>query len=122
MSRLLPLWQARRLYLGAFALIEVFFAAFFWRALFTGKFFVASDAFIYSYPLRTLVWQQLREGKLPLWTPQIVGLSAAIDGPDRHRLSAYVVLPVFAGTLCRNDIRLCSYALFPSFIYCYLRK
>ena len=65
-------WQARRFDLGAFALIALFLIAFFWRALFTGKFFVTSDAFIYSYPLRTLVWQQLRQGHLPLWTPQIM--------------------------------------------------
>src|SRR5882724_2773488 len=65
-------WQARRFDLGAFASFALFFMAFFWRALFTGRFFVTSDAFIYSYPLRTLAWQQLRHGQLPLWTSQIL--------------------------------------------------
>src|ERR1700682_2922817 len=34
-----------------------------------------------------------------------VRLSAAVDGPDRHRLPADVVLLIFAGTFCRDDLR-----------------
>src|SRR6266567_2799082 len=71
-NRLSELWRARRYDLGAFSVLTLFFLIFFQPALFHGKFFVTSDAFIYSYPLRTLVWDQLRRGKLPLWTPHIM--------------------------------------------------
>jgi hypothetical protein len=123
LTRLHALWLVRRFDLGAFAVIVSFFAAFFWRALFTGKFFVTSDAFIYSYPLRTLVWQQLREGKLPLWTPQIMSgyplLSMAQIGIGYPLTWFYLFLP---GRFAEAIYDLAPYLLFPIFIYCYLRE
>jgi hypothetical protein len=123
MSRLLPLWQARRLDLAALGFMALFFVAFFWRALFTGKFFVTSDAFIYSYPLRTLVWQQLRAGNLPLWTPQIMSgyplLSMAQIGIAYPLTWLYLFLP---GRFAETFYDLAPYLLFPPFIYCYLRE
>lgn len=116
-------WQARRCDLGALALIVLFFVAFFWRALFTGKFFVTSDAFIYSYPLRTLVWEQLRQGKLPLWTSQIMSgyplLSMAQIGIGYPLTWFYLFLP---GRFAETIYDLAPYVLFPIFSYCYLRE
>src|SRR6266853_1326203 len=115
--------EGRRYDLGAFAVIVLFFVAFFWRALFTGKFFVTSDAFIYSYPLRTLVWQQLRQGHLPLWTPQIMSgyplLSMAQIGVGYPLTWFYLFLP---GRFAETIYDLAPYLLFPFFIYCYLRE
>src|SRR5664279_4610821 len=95
--RLVEYWQSRRCDIGAFVVIALFFVAFFWRALFTGKFFVTSDAFIYSYPLRTLAWQQLRAGRLPLWTSQIMSgyplLSMAQLGIGYPLTWLYLFLP-----------------------------
>jgi hypothetical protein len=122
-SRFHSLWQARRFDFGAFALIALFFIAFFWRALFTGTFFVTSDAFIYSYPLRTLAWQQLREGKLPLWTSQIMSgyplLSMAQIGLGYPLTWFYLFLP---GRFAESIYDLAPYLLFPFFSYCYLRE
>src|ERR1700682_376380 len=123
MSRLRAQWLGRRLDLGAFAFIALFFIAFFWRALLTGKFFVTMDAYIYSYPLRTLVWQELRQGHLPLWTPQIMSgyplLSMAQIGIGYPLTWFYLFLP---GRFAETIYDLAPYLLFPFFIYCYLRE
>ena len=116
-------WQLRRLDLGASAIFAGFFVAFFWRALFTGKFFVTADAFIYSYPLRTIVWQELRQGHLPLWTSQIMSgyplLSMAQIGIGYPLTWFYLFLP---GRFAETIYDLAPYLLFPIFIYCYLRE
>jgi len=123
MARLSAVWRTRRCDLGAFGLIALFFVAFFWRALLTGKFFVTSDAFIYSYPLRTLVWQQLRQGHFPLWTPQIMSgyplLSMAQIGIGYPLTWFYLFLP---GRFAEAIYDLAPYLLCPFFIYCYLRE
>ncbi len=117
------LWSARRYDLGAFAVLTLFFLIFFQPALFHGKFFVTSDAFIYSYPLRTLVWDQLRQGKLPLWTPHIMSgyplLSMAQIGVGYPLTWFYALLP---GRFAETIYDLAPYLLFPFFIYCYLRE
>jgi hypothetical protein len=103
--------------------MALFFLFFFWRALFTAKFFVTSDAFIYSYPLRTIAWQELRAGRLPLWTPQLMSgyplLSMAQIGIGYPLTWFYLLLP---GRFAEAIYDLGPYLLFPFFIYCYLRE
>src|SRR6266403_1658570 len=91
------LWQSRRLDFAALSVILLFFVAFFWPVIFSGKFFVTSDSFVYSYPLRTIVWDRLRHGQLPLWTPLIQSgyplLSMAQIGVGYPLTWTYLFLP-----------------------------
>lgn len=122
-SRAIEFWNARRHDLGAFAFIAVFFMVFFRLALFTGKFFVTADSFVYCYPLRTVVWDQLRHGKLPLWTNQIMSgyplLSMAHIGIGYPLTWLYAILP---GRFAEAIYVMAPSVLFPFFIYCYLRE
>ncbi|MDQ1557553.1 MAG: hypothetical protein QOD32_613 [Pyrinomonadaceae bacterium] len=57
---------------AAVLFIAAFFAVFFGQFLFGDKFIVGGDAFAYSYPLRTIGWEMIRAGQLPLWTPLVL--------------------------------------------------
>ncbi|HYG11915.1 MAG TPA: hypothetical protein VD835_18350, partial [Pyrinomonadaceae bacterium] len=57
---------------AAILFIAVFFAVFFGQFVFGDKFIVGGDAFAYSYPLRSVGWEMLRAGQLPLWTPLVL--------------------------------------------------
>lgn len=121
--RLIEFWRARCVDLGAFAAIAFFFAVFFLRALFNGKFLIASDAFNYLYPLRTVVWHEVREGRLPLWTSQIMSgyplLSMAQIGIGYPLTWSYLFLP---GHWAEQIYYLVPYLLAPIFTYAYLRE
>ncbi|MDQ5845164.1 MAG: hypothetical protein M3539_07700, partial [Acidobacteriota bacterium] len=66
------LWTRRRSDFAAIAAIAAFFVLFFWPLLFGDNYFVTSDAFFYSYPLRTTAWNALHQRSLPLWTPLLL--------------------------------------------------
>lgn len=53
-------------------LIIGFFILFFWPATMAGRFFVGGDSLLYSYPMRTVAWEMIRNGQLPLWTPTLL--------------------------------------------------
>ena len=109
--------------LGALLVIILFFLAFFWRVLFSNKFLITSDAFNYLYPLRTVVWQEVREGRLPLWTSQIMSgyplLSMAQIGIGYPLTWSYLFLP---GYWAEQIYYLAPYLLAPAFTYAYLRE
>ncbi|HLL76764.1 MAG TPA: YfhO family protein [Pyrinomonadaceae bacterium] len=66
------LWRRRRRDACALAVVVLFFTAFFPHTLFGDRFVIAGDAFFYSYPLRTVAWEMIRAGQLPLWTPYVL--------------------------------------------------
>ncbi|MCU1264983.1 MAG: hypothetical protein JWM21_1301 [Acidobacteria bacterium] len=109
--------------LGALVVIVFFFLAFFHRVIFSDKFLVTSDAFNYLYPLRTIVWQEVRHGRLPLWTPQIMSgyplLSMAQIGIGYPLTWSYLFLP---GRWAEQIYFLAPYLLAPAFTYAYLRE
>lgn len=49
----------------------VVFVLFFWPATLRGQFLILHDSWVWSYPMRSLAWQQIHEGRLPLWTAGI---------------------------------------------------
>jgi hypothetical protein len=116
-------WRARRLDAGAFFVITIFFILFFYPVFFGGKFFVINDAFVYSYPLRTAAFEELRHGKLPLWTPLLMSgyplLSMAQIGIGYPLTWAYLLLP---GRWAEQLYTLTPYLLTPIFIYSYARQ
>jgi hypothetical protein len=119
----LEFWRARRYDLGSLVFFLLFFVIFFRPALFTGKFYCTSDAFVYLYPLRTLVFSELRHGRLPLWTSQIMSgyplLSMAQIGTGYPLTWTYLFLP---GRWAEEIYALAPYLLAPAFTYAYLRE
>jgi hypothetical protein len=57
---------------AAVLFIAAFFIVFFRRFLFGDEFIIGGDAFAYSYPLRSIGWEMIRGGQLPLWTPLVL--------------------------------------------------
>lgn len=115
-------WLRRRADIGALALIVAFFIFFFAWLVVERKFSVASDSFGYSFPMRTVAWQMVRAGILPLWTP--------------HILSGFPLLPMqqlalgypltwgyfFLPAVWAEQIYLLvPFILGPAFTYAYLR-
>ena len=117
------MWQSRRYDVAAISLIILFFLVFFWPVLSSGKYFVTSDGFIYSYPLRTVTWNSIRSGHLPLWTPLILSgyplLSMAQIGIAYPLTWGYLFLPGWVG---EEIYTLAPYILFPAFTYAYARE
>ncbi len=105
---------------GAFALV---FILFFWPVTFGGRFLVTNDALLYSYPLRTLGWQMIRSGELPLWTPNILAgyplLSMAQLALLYPLTWGYLFL---SGHAAEQVYVLAPYLLAPMFLYAYVRK
>jgi hypothetical protein len=109
--------------LQAVAAITLFFLLCFWPLFLRGKFFVTSDAFIELYPLRTEVWNSIRHGQLPLWTPYILSgyplLSMAQNGIGYPLTCQYLFLP---GWWAEQIYVLAPFILFPCFTYAYARE
>jgi Bacterial membrane protein YfhO len=116
-------WRARRLDAWAVLFIALFFVLFFHPIFFGGKFFVINDAFVYSYPLRVAVWAEVRDGRMPLWTPLLMSgyplLSMAQIGLGYPLTWGYLFLP---GRWAEQIYTLAPYLLAPAFIYAYARE
>lgn len=112
-------WKAR---LPSLIAITLFFVAFFRPVIFSHNFLVTSDAFNYLYPLRSVVWNELRHGRLPLWTSQIMSgyplLSMAQIAVGYPLTWLYFFLP---GYWAEQIYFLAPYLLGPAFTYAYLR-
>ncbi|NOT61372.1 MAG: hypothetical protein HOP19_14235, partial [Acidobacteria bacterium] len=106
--------------LGAFTLV---FILFFWPATFDGRFLVTNDALLYSYPLRTQVWQMIRHGELPLWTPNILAGYPLLSMAQLALLYPLTWGYLFLSEHAAEQIYVLSpYLLSPVFVYAYLRK
>lgn len=108
--------------LPGLTVIALFFLVFFRPVVFSHKFLVTSDAFNYLYPLRSVVWNELRHGRLPLWTKQIMSgyplLSMAQIAVGYPLTWTYLFLP---GYWAEQIYFLAPYLLAPAFTYAYLR-
>ena len=116
-------WRARRADAAAIAAIILFFTLFFWQALFGGEFLMAGDIFYYSYPLRTIMWDMIRQGSPPLWTPLVLSgyplLSMSQLAVGYPLTWTYLFLP---GYWAEEVYILAPYLLAPAFTYCYARE
>ncbi len=105
------------------AVIVAFFLFFFWRVMFGGRFFLAGDQLVYTWPLRTIAWEMIRNGQLPLWTPFVFSgyplLSMAQLGLGYPLTWGYLFLP---GHWAEHVVILAPYLLSPIFTYTYLRE
>jgi hypothetical protein len=114
---------ARRVDAAALLFVALFFVLFFPQAIFGGKFLIAGDAFFYSYPLRTVAWEMIRAGQLPLWTPHVLSgypLLAMAQLAFGYPLTwGYLFLP---GHYAEQIYVLAPFLLSPMFAYAYARE
>ncbi|MBP6823726.1 MAG: YfhO family protein [Acidobacteria bacterium] len=112
-----------RVELIALVTIIVFFALFFWPATLAGHFFVGGDAIFYSYPMRTVAWDMIRHGQLPLWTPTLLSgypLLAMSQLALGYPLTwGYLLL---SGHAAEQVYVLAPFLLSPIFTYFYARQ
>ncbi|HEY9403048.1 MAG TPA: YfhO family protein [Pyrinomonadaceae bacterium] len=125
---------------AAVLLIAAFFTVFFGRFLFGDKFIVGGDAFAYSYPLRSVGWEMIRGGELPLWTPLVLSgyplLSMSqlafaypltwgylfLDAPRAEQLyvlAPFLLAPIFTYAYARETGRSRTAALLAGLAYAY---
>lgn len=116
-------WLKRRTDAGAVGCLIVFFILFFAHVLFGGRYIVGGDALYYSYPLRTIAWQTLKQGQWPVWTTQILSgyplLSMAQLGLAYPFTWAYLFV---RGPWAEQLYLLAPFLLAPIFTYAYLRE
>ena len=124
MTKANTLHRFRRLvpHLPAVSVIVLFFIGSFGRFLFRGQLLIGGDAFFYLHPLRTVAFNMIRSGEMPLWTPLLmsgypllamssVGIAYPLNWthlflPDHWALQIYVLAP---------------FILAPVFTYAYVR-
>ncbi|HEY0099420.1 MAG TPA: hypothetical protein VGB76_10770, partial [Pyrinomonadaceae bacterium] len=114
---------ARRGDAAAMLCIVAFFCLFFGWAIFRGHFLIGGDVFFYTYPLRSVAWEMIRQGQLPLWTPHVLSgyplLSMAQLGLGYPLTWAHLFLPARHAELIYV---LAPFLLAPAFTYAYLRE
>lgn len=104
-------------------LTAVFFLCFFGQAIFGERVFLAGDQLVYTLPLRTIAWDMIRHGQLPLWTPFVFSgyplLSMAQLGLGYPLTWGYLFLP---NHWAEQIYVFAPYLLAPVFTYKYLCK
>lgn len=107
----------------ALLIILAFFIFFFWPATLAGRFFVSGDALVYSYPMRMVMWEMIRDGQWPLWTPTLLGgyplLSMAQLALGYPLTWGYAI---FSGHAAEQVYVLAPFLLAPMFTYAYARQ
>ncbi|HKO62952.1 MAG TPA: hypothetical protein VJV03_17465, partial [Pyrinomonadaceae bacterium] len=109
--------------LVALLVIAGFFIIFFWPLIFGDRYFVTSDAFFYSYPLRTLAWNSVKQGLPPIWTPLLMSgyplLSMGQIALGYPLTWGYLFLPGYKAEVIYV---LAPFLLAPVFTYFYARQ
>jgi hypothetical protein len=123
-QKLLP--GFRRLHLSdglVFLSVLIFFLVIFWPATFAGKSLLGGDAEVYSYPLRTAFWREIRQGHLPLWSSELLSgfptFALAQLGVAYPLTWGYLFLP---GWIAEQIYVLAPWLCAPLFIYLYIRQ
>lgn len=122
-DRLLEWWRVRRADATVVALVAVFFALFFARVFADHRFIIKADALFYTYPLRTVAWEMLRSGQLPLWTPLLLSgyplVSVALLAVCYPLTWGHLFLP---GHWAEQVYALAPFLLSPLTTYAYARE
>jgi hypothetical protein len=117
------LLRARSGDVRALAVMALFFVLFFLYLPLSGRHFIAADSLLYSWPLRVIAWEAIRQGSLPLWTPLILSgyplFSMAQLGLGYPLTWGYLFLP---GHLAEQVYLLAPFLLCPIFTFAYLRE
>lgn len=122
-DRLLEWWRVRRADAAVVALVVVFFGLFFARVFADHRFIVKADALFYTYPLRTVAWEMIRSGQLPLWTPFLLSgyplVSVALLAVCYPLTWGHLFLP---GHWAEQVYALAPFLLSPITTYAYARE
>ena len=122
-ARLREWWRVHRCDVWPLVVVLIFFSVFFHPVVFGGKFFVINDSFVELYPLRATMWNELRHGRLPLWTSSILSgypiLSMAQNAVGYPLTWGYLFLP---GRWAEQIWTVTPYLLTPAFIYAFARE
>ncbi|HEV7903708.1 MAG TPA: YfhO family protein [Pyrinomonadaceae bacterium] len=108
---------------AAMLCIACFFALFFGWILFGDRYVIGGDAYAYSYPLRSVAWEMIKDGQLPLWTPYLLS-----GYPLLSMAQLALGYPLTWGYLFLDAPRaeqfyiLAPFLLTPAFTYAYLRE
>lgn len=122
-SRVQEWWSNRQADVLIVCCIAIFFIAFFPHVIFGNRFIIAGDALYYSYPLRTVAWQMISSGQLPLWTPYVLSgyplLSMAQVAVGYPLTWGYLFIH---GHWAEQIYVLAPFLLSPIFTYAYARE
>ena len=103
--------------------IVAVFALCFGPTLLSGKAILMVDSLCESYPARSVAWQGIRQGSLPLWTPLIFSgyplLSMGQLSLGYPLTWGYLFLP---GQWAEQIYVLAPFLLAPAFLYAYIRE
>lgn len=103
--------------------IVAVFSLCFGPTLLSGRAILMVDSLCYSYPLRSVAWEQIREGSLPLWTPLIFSgyplLSMGQLSLGYPLTWGYLFLP---GAWAEQVYVLAPFLFTPAFVYAYIRE
>ena len=106
-----------------FGVIVLSFLIFFAWVILQRRLLLGGDCFFYSYPLRSVAWASIRNGELPLWTPDILSgyplLSMIQLGLGYPLTWSYLFLP---GYVAEQLYVFAPFLLAPSFTYAYARS
>ena len=109
--------------LAALGVIGLFFFICFGSYIWNGQYLIGGDVFFYTHPLRSVAWEMIRSGSLPLWTPHVMSgyplLAMAQLGLAYPLTWGYLVLP---HQVAEQIYVLAPFLLAPSFTYAYLRE
>ncbi len=107
---------------GVILFVSICFCLFFHR-VWGGELLLAADPLMYSLPLRTVAWNMLQQGSLPLWTPLILSgyplLSMSLIGLTYPLTWGYLFLP---NHIAEQIYVLAPFLLAPLFTYAWLRE
>lgn len=105
------------------AVLVAFFALMFGPTLLDGRIILIGDPLKQFYPIRTVVWQMIRDGHLPLWLPHILSgypsMGMVMLGIGYPLTWGYLFL---AGPWGEQVYILAPYFLAPLFTYAFLRE
>jgi hypothetical protein len=112
--------QGDLLVMGAFVLsFLICFVPQVWR----GQFLIGGDVFFYTHPLRTVAWEMIRKGELPLWTPLVLSgyplLAMAQIGLGYPLTWFHLFLP---SHVAEQLYVFAPFLLAPAFTYAYTRE
>ncbi|HUE84327.1 MAG TPA: YfhO family protein [Pyrinomonadaceae bacterium] len=116
-------WSKRQKDVAALACSAIFFVLFFPHVVFGDRVIIAGDALYYSYPLRTVAWNMIRAGELPLWTPHVLSgypLLSMVQVAIAYPLT-WLYLFQF-GYWAEQSYVLAPFLLSPMFTYAYVRE
>ena len=122
-TRLEDWWTLRRLDVSALTIIIFFFLLAFGSYLVRRQFLIGGDVFFYTHPLRTMAWQTIRSGSLPLWTSSVMSgfplIAMSQLGLGYPLTWGHLLLP---SHVAEQIYVLLPFILAPSFTYSYLRE